>query len=111
MTLRELGDQFSSFLSTQMTVIESLGSKNIMDWPIGYTILAGVVGFILMVYIIVYSVRILEKLAGWWHGRSQSGIGATLSKQGASQTCKVELHIIPSCLPLPARIWLLSSVN
>ena len=59
MTLRELGDQFSSFLNTQQAEIESLGSKNIVDWPIGYLMLAGVIGILFMVVALAF-------VGGWW---------------------------------------------
>lgn len=58
MTLRELIDKFSLFLNAQLTEIEGLGSKNILDWPIGYTILVIVLAFISLVFLNVLVERV-----------------------------------------------------
>jgi Tfp pilus assembly protein PilO len=52
MTLRNLGDQFTSFLNTQQAELESLGSKNILDWPISYLMLVGVFWLIIIIFVL-----------------------------------------------------------
>jgi len=60
MTLRELNASWRVFLDARIEEIEALGSMHVIDWPLGYLILAIVGGFIGIAVVLGVVVGILS---------------------------------------------------